>query len=148
MRDVLNTDRRLSIRAITEEVGIDKMTVYDIVKNDLGMGKICAKLVPKHLTDEQKERRVAVASETLDRLLTEPDIFDSPDTAPPDFFLFPKIKKVLKGTRFGTLEAVTRYNGGSRRLTGCRLPGGVRALENPIPKGYRLQWGLLQRFLE
>ena len=30
----------------------------------------------------------------------------SPDTAPPDFFLFPKIKRALKGTRFGTLEAV------------------------------------------
>jgi len=30
----------------------------------------------------------------------------SPDLAPPDFFLFPKVKKVLKETRFGTLEAV------------------------------------------
>ena len=30
----------------------------------------------------------------------------SPDLAPCDFFLFPKIKAVLKGTRFKTMEAV------------------------------------------
>jgi len=76
VRDVLNADRRLSIRAIAEDVGIDKMTVHDIIKNSLGMRKICAKLVPKLLTDEQKGRRVAVASEILDRLQTEPDFLD------------------------------------------------------------------------
>ena len=30
----------------------------------------------------------------------------SPDLAPADFFLFPRIKRTLKGTRHGTLEAV------------------------------------------
>ncbi|KAM7312456.1 putative histone-lysine N-methyltransferase SETMAR-like [Ixodes scapularis] len=30
----------------------------------------------------------------------------SPDLAPPDFFLFPRIKRTLKGTRHGTLEMV------------------------------------------
>jgi len=30
----------------------------------------------------------------------------SPDLAPWDFFLFPKIKSVLKGTRFESVEAV------------------------------------------
>ncbi|XP_054715265.1 protein GVQW3-like [Uloborus diversus] len=75
VREVLNTDcrRRMNIRAIAEEVGMDKMNVHDIVENDLGMRKICAKLVPNYLTDEQKERRL-------------------PDTAPLNFFLFPKVK--------------------------------------------------------
>ena len=50
VRDVLNTDRRLSMRLIAEEVGIDDMTVSDIVKkerlkNALGIRRICAKLV-------------------------------------------------------------------------------------------------------
>ncbi|XP_050527794.1 protein GVQW3-like [Daktulosphaira vitifoliae] len=76
VRDVLNNDRRLSIRMIADEVGIDKMTVHNIITNDLGMRKICAKLVPKVLTDEQKERRVAVASEMIDRLQTESEILD------------------------------------------------------------------------
>lgn len=30
----------------------------------------------------------------------------SPDLAPCDFFLFPKVKSALKGTRFETVEAV------------------------------------------
>ncbi|CAH1970742.1 unnamed protein product [Acanthoscelides obtectus] len=30
----------------------------------------------------------------------------SPDLAPADFFLFPRIKRVLKGDRFGSIEAV------------------------------------------
>lgn len=30
----------------------------------------------------------------------------SPDLAPCDFFMFPKVKEVLKGTRFETVEAV------------------------------------------
>ena len=30
----------------------------------------------------------------------------SPDVAPPDFFLFPKIKRALKGQHHGTLERV------------------------------------------
>jgi len=30
----------------------------------------------------------------------------SPDLAPCDFFLFPKIKSALKGTRFGSVDAV------------------------------------------
>ena len=30
----------------------------------------------------------------------------SPDLAPCDFFLFPKLKEVIKGTRFQDLEAI------------------------------------------
>lgn len=30
----------------------------------------------------------------------------SPDMAPADFFLFPRIKTVLKGSRFGSIEAI------------------------------------------
>jgi len=32
----------------------------------------------------------------------------SPDLAPNDFFLFPKLERELKGTRFESLEAVKR----------------------------------------
>jgi hypothetical protein len=32
----------------------------------------------------------------------------SPDLAPCDFFLFPKLKKVLKGHRFETMEDIKR----------------------------------------
>ena len=37
------------------------------------MRKICAKLVPKNLSDEQKDNRVLVSQEILDRVTSEPD---------------------------------------------------------------------------
>jgi histone-lysine N-methyltransferase SETMAR len=39
-------------------------------------------------------------------LATLPQPSYSPDLAPADFFLFPRIKTALKGTRFGTIEAI------------------------------------------
>ncbi|XP_046686723.1 protein GVQW3-like [Homalodisca vitripennis] len=96
VRDVLNSDRRLSIVAIADEIGIDKMTVQNIIKNDLGMRKICAKLVPKHLTDEQKNRRVAVASEILDRLQNRTRVF---------------LTTLLQETRRGFLNTNLRRSG-------------------------------------
>ncbi|KAJ8949951.1 hypothetical protein NQ318_002358 [Aromia moschata] len=47
MRDLLNTDRRLSVRLISETVDITKTIVHEIVSESLGMRKVCAKLVPK-----------------------------------------------------------------------------------------------------
>lgn len=59
VRDVLNSDRRLSVRMIAEEVRLDKMTVHSIITKDLSMRKICAKLVPKLLTEDQKQSRLS-----------------------------------------------------------------------------------------
>ncbi|KAJ8939136.1 hypothetical protein NQ318_010891 [Aromia moschata] len=51
VRDLLNTDRRLSVRLISETLDITKTIVHEIVSESLGMRKVCAKLVPKVLTD-------------------------------------------------------------------------------------------------
>jgi len=37
------------------------------------MSKICAKPVPKNLSDEQKDNRVLVSRELLDRVTSYPD---------------------------------------------------------------------------
>jgi len=36
----------------------------------------------------------------------EPPTYNSPDLAPCDFFLFPKLKEVIKGSRFQNSEAI------------------------------------------
>ncbi|KAJ8957114.1 hypothetical protein NQ318_007329 [Aromia moschata] len=58
VRDLLNTDRRLSVRLISETLDITKTIVHEIVSESLGMRKVSAKLVPKVLTDDQKARRL------------------------------------------------------------------------------------------
>ena len=41
-------DRRLSVRMIAEEMGLDKNLVHRILTDHLHMRKICAKLVQKN----------------------------------------------------------------------------------------------------
>jgi len=58
VRQIVRKNRRLTVRSITEQVNIDKETVRKILTEDLDMRKVCAKMVPKELTEEQKQRRV------------------------------------------------------------------------------------------
>ena len=45
-----------------------------IITEDLGMRKICAKMVPRLLNEGQKERRVQVWQDILELLETEPNL--------------------------------------------------------------------------
>ena len=46
---IVQGDRRLNIRAISELTNINKESVRKILHDDLGMKKVCAKVVPKIL---------------------------------------------------------------------------------------------------
>jgi hypothetical protein len=49
------SDRRIITRIITDKLGISKGSVQTILKEDLNMRKLCAKIVMKVLTQEQKQ---------------------------------------------------------------------------------------------
>jgi len=51
---IVRGDRRLSIRAISELTNINKESVRQILHDDLGMKKVCAKVVPKILYPRAK----------------------------------------------------------------------------------------------
>ena len=63
---LLDSDRRLTINLISEETGLSVRTVHIIVTEDLAIRKVCAKLVPKVLSKEQKLSRVEILQEILD----------------------------------------------------------------------------------
>jgi len=65
VRTLVRSDRRLSVRVITEELNMNKETVRQIVKEDLGMRKISAKMVPRILTHDQKQLRFHILSDIL-----------------------------------------------------------------------------------
>ncbi|XP_011859854.1 PREDICTED: putative uncharacterized protein FLJ37770 [Vollenhovia emeryi] len=77
VRDVLNSNRRLSVRMIADQIGIDKMIVHTIITEDLAIRKICAKFVPKVLTDDQKQRRVSACEDLLQRVEEDLDFLDN-----------------------------------------------------------------------
>jgi len=58
VHQIVHENRRLTVRSIAEQVNIDGETVRKILTEDLDMRKVCAKMVSKELTKQQKQRRV------------------------------------------------------------------------------------------
>ena len=97
--NLVRSDRRLSIRAIAETVGIDK----ECVRPELWKDKswiLHLDNPPAHSALSVKRFLAKYSIPVLDH----PPY--SPDLAPCDFYLFPKVKSALKGTRFESVKAV------------------------------------------
>ena len=60
------------MKVIAEELNMNRETVQQIVKEDLGMRKISAKMVPRILAHDQKQSRLHISSD----LLRNAEIFD------------------------------------------------------------------------
>ena len=60
------------VRVIAEELNMNRETVRQIVKEDLRMRNISAKMVPRILTHDQKQRRLHISSD----LLRNAEMFD------------------------------------------------------------------------
>ena len=58
---------QLTVRSIAEQVNIDRETVRKILTEDLDMREVCAKMIPKELSEEQKQRRVTICQDLLER---------------------------------------------------------------------------------
>ena len=89
-------------REVAENVGISIGSCHSIFSNFLGMKRVAAKFVPKLLNFEQKQRDFLAKNKTV----IMPQSPYSPDLAPCDFFLFPKLKKPMKGKRFATIDEI------------------------------------------
>ena len=50
-------------------------SAYDIIHNRLGFRKVCARCVPKQLTEEHRKNRVAFCQRLLDRYANEGEAF-------------------------------------------------------------------------
>jgi len=72
VRAVMAKDRRLSVKMIAEETGLDKNAVHTILTDNLHMRKIWAKLVPNNLSVEQKANRLKICQDLPGRLEIEP----------------------------------------------------------------------------
>ena len=75
VRAVMAKDRQLSVRMIAEETDLDKSAFHTILMDHLHMRKICAKLVLKNLSVEQKANWLEICQDLQERLKTEPIFF-------------------------------------------------------------------------
>ena len=82
---------------ISSELNLDRFTVHQILTQDVDMRKVCAKMVPKNLTTEQKTNRKDVCLDLLDRLERGPEFFSRVITGDKSWIL-EKNAKVGSGT--------------------------------------------------
>jgi len=75
VRSLVRSDLRLTLRMISSELNLNRFTVHQILRQDLGMRNVCAKMVPKKLTTEQKANQRDACLDLLDRLEREPEFF-------------------------------------------------------------------------
>jgi AraC-like DNA-binding protein len=55
VRELFRSDRKLTVRMISDEVNMNRETVHFILYAELGMRKICAQMVPRNLTEQQRD---------------------------------------------------------------------------------------------
>jgi len=106
IQELIRQDRRRTICDIAEEVEVGYGTCQQVLMKELGMHRVAAKFVPRILTADQKQQRIAHKFLAKNKIAVIPHPPYSPDLAPRDFFLFPKMKMKLKGHRFDTNEEI------------------------------------------
>ena len=72
---IVMRDRQISIRRLAEELPIPKITIHEIMDNQLGMKKICTQWGPKLLTPIQRANRVDCCQELLQQSEVNPAKF-------------------------------------------------------------------------
>jgi hypothetical protein len=72
VRTLVPSYRRLGVRIIAEKLNLNRETVRQIITKDLGMRTISAKMMPRILTDDQKQSRLHISSD----LLRNAEMFD------------------------------------------------------------------------
>ena len=87
VRQLVRSDRRLTIRVIANEVGMDKATVHILV-HTLGMRKVCAKMVPRLLTEERKAQRLNACRDILQQMKADKRITENVITGDESLLVF------------------------------------------------------------
>ena len=74
VRKKVRSDCCLTVGMIADELSMNNERVWRIITEDLGMRKVCAKMVPRLLNDGQKENHVQVCQDILKQLEITPDL--------------------------------------------------------------------------
>ena len=75
MRLAIEGNRQLTVRELENHLGIPKTTVWEILNKILGMTRVCAKLIPKLLTTEQKDLCSKIAQHHLEMVNDDENVF-------------------------------------------------------------------------
>ncbi|XP_072140818.1 protein GVQW3-like [Dermacentor andersoni] len=74
VKNLLNSDRRMSIAMIVDDLSIPQTQVFEIVAENLATRKVCAKFVPRV---QQKAHRKAICQDLLHHVNENPNFLDN-----------------------------------------------------------------------
>ena len=72
----MRSDHRLTIRKMSHELNLSFYAVQSILTKDLSMRPVSVKFIPKLLSDEQKQHRLQVVQEMINRSKNDPDLLN------------------------------------------------------------------------
>ena len=76
VRELVRSYRRLTVTMIADEVNVNREAVRRILTEELGMRKICAKMVPRNLTEQQRDAGVTVCAELLEQVEANSELME------------------------------------------------------------------------
>jgi len=83
---------------IADKVNVNREAVRWILTEELGMRKICVKMVPRNLTQQQRDARVRVCAELLEQVEADPEFMERVITGDESwFFQTPKYGMAFEG---------------------------------------------------
>ncbi|KYN09459.1 PREDICTED: uncharacterized protein LOC108769730 [Trachymyrmex cornetzi] len=103
VKKIVLANRRITVREVAEDLNISIGSCHSIFTNDLWKNKnwlLHHDNAPAHTS--LLVREFLAKNNTL--MMPQPPY--SPDLAPYDFFLFPKLKRPMKGRRYATIEEI------------------------------------------
>ena len=65
-------NRRISLYELEEATGISYGSIHNILHDELHMSKVCARWVPKMLSDDMKQSRVTISGAHANSLQHQP----------------------------------------------------------------------------
>ncbi|XP_075526924.1 protein GVQW3-like [Dermacentor variabilis] len=76
-KNLLNSDRWMSITMIADDLSIPQTQVFKIVTENLATRKVCAKFVPRVVPEQQKANQKAICQDLLHHVNEDPDFLDN-----------------------------------------------------------------------
>lgn len=74
VRVAIEQDRRLTVRELEDDLGIPKSTIWRILTEHLAMTRVCAKFIPKLLSEQQKNLRLEIAQDNLESINSDENL--------------------------------------------------------------------------
>jgi hypothetical protein len=76
VRECVRSNQRLKVTVIADKLNMNEETFRLILTEELRMRKICAKMVPMNLTQEQRDAMMSVCANLLEQVEADPHLMD------------------------------------------------------------------------